>query len=790
MICSSIKCDLLTYLLALLVLSISSASNASASSSYPTQQSSILDPIRVLSMRSALPLGMGEPDSTPQQLNALRNLPVGPHIDIDRLIITAVFADRCYAEPESRAMGVAIFGATGLAEGDLINLHGTKAESGQGWAVNYESCDPLANNVSIGPLGIPGMLVPMQAGPSTTGLLVRIAGWTINDGGRLWIDDGCKHILIYGNLSSLPAAGSYICITGISATDEDLGVAGIRVRRDSDINVLRSPATVKILDSFCRGGQLFLHWSDTTTDVDHYHVYRSSHPIDSSNISKAELLADSVMVGSAKDRIATYIAESKNEPDPNIGLRINDLGPTLDPRDGLLVQTVTQQGKYYYAVVAVKSGDIEDNNIVAGYNSLAKPLAVAPGESIPVVEEDSAVNGSGLMYPYKKYIFFRNSNECQRDGEPTKFCVTLPYNYDASKKYQTLLSLHAYGGYYCPITWWDTIAIAPCDITPYLNTSDQYSWWYGWCDHYPDVTQGTVVNYTENLLLHLLQWTKQKFAVDENRMFVGGGSMGGTGAVSFGLRHPEIFAGVAAAVPQVNPGLAGIGWSQDRTKTIWGQLPANLPTSDGMGVWDRMNMTKFVSEHQEDLPFLKVQNSKNDDTLLWFQIPDFYRCLDAACHGFIAAWGQGGHGNSSFGLPPEYLGFDIYSKIRKNLSYVAISKSSANDNPGNGDKLDGDSSGQMNAGYDWTILTDTPAQWSGIIKYKPGNSVTADVSVRRLQQFHFTKDARLSYVLKDKSTDAIITQGVVTAERANFFIIPQLPFDGSDKILTIEVGEH
>jgi hypothetical protein len=312
-------------------------------------------------------------------------------------------------------------------------------------------------------------------------------------------------------------------------------------------------------------------------------------------------------------------------------------------------------------------------------------------------------------------------------------------------------------------------------------------WWYGCCDQYPTVTSGTVVNYTERYLLALVDWVKANYAVNTNRVYLQGGSMGGTGSVSFGLRHPEVFAAIRATVPQVNPKLLESGF-RSHFAMIWGNADTNLPSSDDGGVWDRMNMAAYAASHSEDLPFLKVENSKNDFTLPWTQIPQFYRALNNTRHGFISAWGQGGHVQSGTGLPSEYLSWDVFAKVVRNSSYVVVSNSSANDDPGNGDVLDGDPVGQMNCGYDWTIQADTPQEWKARIRYTPGRSVRADISARRLQQFHFTQGQQLNYLLEDEATHATIASGTVSAERDNFFVIPQLPFDGTNRILRVSLS--
>lgn len=535
-------------------------------------------------------------------------------------------------------------------------------------------------------------------------------------------------------------------------------------------------ASITVEHAFCRGGQVFLHWSDPDAQYACYHVYRSSQQITVDNLASAELVESDAQLNSAKDLTATYIASRKSLPDPNIGLRLTDLGDRLDPTDCLEVMTVHENGSHYYAVVGVDLGGIEDTTIVADANSLASPVAESTGTPQPVLDDEGVVVQGGWDYPWMTYIWYRRSDEALHDGEPTKVTVTLP-NSDTTKKYPTMLYLHAIGGANETVIRWDTVAVSPCDFTSGLPYSHN-SWWHGYCDSYPSILSGTVVNYTETMLLHMLDWAKTSCPVDPDRVFLQGGSMGGTGSLSFGLRHPELFAGICAVVPQVNPGLPGIGWSQDQLTPIWGSVADNLPTNDGMRVWDRMSTTEYVSAHREDLPFVKVQNSKNDTTLPWFQIPDFYRNLNSGRHGFVAAWGQGGHGASGTGLPPEYLAFDLYGKIRLNRSYVVVSNSSASNDPGNGDPLDGDSVGQMNAGYDWNIISDTTEEWSADIKYTAGAVASADISARRLQSFNFAGGSTLLYSLRDMTDGKVLRWGRVTAERDRFFVIPSLPFDG------------
>lgn len=542
-------------------------------------------------------------------------------------------------------------------------------------------------------------------------------------------------------------------------------------------------AAIVIEDAFCRGGQVFLHWADPDTQYIRYHIYRSSDVIDNNSISQAQLIDGNVPLNSAKDAAATSAAFRRGEPDPDRGYRIFDLAEPLDKRDGLKVITVDAPADRYYAVVGVNSDGTEDLNIVVGQNSLSSAIHETSGNAVPVLDEKGVQNVSGYDYPWETYTWFKRNDESLFDGEATKITITLPKP-NLSGKYATMLYLHAINGTNRIQPWWNLIIISPMDCSPNLPHGGN-SWWYGYCSTYPSLS-GTVINYTENMLLHMLGWAKSSFPIDEDRVTVSGGSMGGTGALSFGLRHPELFSSICATVPQVNPGLPDIGWSQTQLRNIWGSLAANLPSDEGVGVWDRQNSTAYVTNHPEDIPFIKVQNSKNDDTLKWFQVPQFYYNLNENRHAFIAAWGQGGHVNSSSGLPPEYTGFDVYTKIKRSQSYPAVSNSSSNNNPGNGDPSQGDSVGQMNAGYDWQIRTDTPTTWVADIKYTvSGGTPTADISPRRLQQFDFASGDRLAYIFTEIATGQVIAGGYVTAQRGRFVTVPNIPFANEYRRLTI-----
>jgi len=122
------------------------------------------------------------------------------------------------------------------------------------------------------------------------------------------------------------------------------------------------------------------------------------------------------------------------------------------------------------------------------------------------------------------------------DDSP-QFCrVYLPPNYQPYRKYPLVISLHGrvdeFPSY---IHWWgvdqrhDGIADGYQAIVAYPHARGN-SWFRGMGDK--DV-------------MHCLELLKQRFPIDENRVYLMGYSMGGAGTWYVGTRHPEQFAAIA-----------------------------------------------------------------------------------------------------------------------------------------------------------------------------------------------------------------------------------------------------
>ena len=87
---------------------------------------------------------------------------------------------------------------------------------------------------------------------------------------------------------------------------------------------------------------------------------------------------------------------------------------------------------------------------------------------------------------------------------------------------------------------------APVDFYAlYLDCrANQGDWWWG-IEKYkgPDVCP------TEKRVIDTVKWVIKQYGLDENRVYLCGNSMGGSGTLGIGMRHGDVFAAIKANVP-------------------------------------------------------------------------------------------------------------------------------------------------------------------------------------------------------------------------------------------------
>ena len=121
--------------------------------------------------------------------------------------------------------------------------------------------------------------------------------------------------------------------------------------------------------------------------------------------------------------------------------------------------------------------------------------------------------------------------------DSAQFCrVYLPMDYDPGKRYPLILSLHGRADNFPSyVKWWGN------DFRHDFN-ADQY----GAIVAYPHARGNAWFRgMGDSDVMHCLRLLKERFPIDENRVYLLGYSMGGAGVWYVGTRHPEQFAAIA-----------------------------------------------------------------------------------------------------------------------------------------------------------------------------------------------------------------------------------------------------
>lgn len=218
------------------------------------------------------------------------------------------------------------------------------------------------------------------------------------------------------------------------------------------------------------------------------------------------------------------------------------------------------------------------------------------------------------------------------------------------------------------------------------------TYWYGYGDAGPAPTTGTIQPYTARRAMHLLAWVMKTYpATNPERVFTGGDSMGGAGAMTIGMTYARHFAGILSTIGQTVPRLHHVA-RIDQLTEHWGSPSANVG-----GIWDQLDLTRVLRESPEARDqFVSTKHGKDDKTILFDAAvrpspltgASFYATLEAEHIGHLSLWDEGGHGT-----PDPVLGagwhdngwsrmFDPRSRLLRNLPFPAFSHSSANDDPG------------------------------------------------------------------------------------------------------------
>ena len=372
------------------------------------------------------------------------------------------------------------------------------------------------------------------------------------------------------------------------------------------------------------------------------------------------------------------------------------------------------------------------------------------------------------------------------------FGLPAGYKADDKKPIPVIVFLHGFGD-----TWQTIVNSANWfpNVFVIIPNDPVGSWFYGYSDQLPggDPNKGMVVNYTERRLLAYLEYFESKYPIDKTRVYVQGGSMGGTGTTSLCLRYPKIFAAGDAKKGATNRQYCH--W-KNQCETIWGKFESKIKNNDGVNVWDWQNMAWYASKHHADATWFRTYNGKEDVSIPFRQLAgppgvepmSFYKAMETFKIGHYCVWDGSSHTKPA--LKPVALDDwwepfnDATTFFRLDLSFPAFSNFSANNNPGTGagdavgtdDQLgdntyDGDPEGGFNRFLRWnsTTIVDQPAEYSIELMlssrnngYK-GKGETVDVTPRRLQKFTVKLGAKYAWTSGPQTGEAAAdAEGLLT----------------------------
>ncbi len=258
----------------------------------------------------------------------------------------------------------------------------------------------------------------------------------------------------------------------------------------------------------------------------------------------------------------------------------------------------------------------------------------------------------------------------------------------------------------------------------------------------------------EKRVLATIEWVKGHYPVDEERVYLCGNSMGGSGALGIGMCHGELFAAVKVNVP------AGVEHALDRMAMAGEDMPAppvcidysapNDTWSEGHG-----KFYKYMREH---------------------------RCM------LFGYWGTFGHANANSTILAKndlVHSFDWLS-VRKNQAYPVFTNAACDDlNPWEHPETS-EKSGQVNAFFRWRNVSDRKDSFSMTIFIDAGiktsfqipEQTSADVAIRRMQNFKLMPNETVVWTFGEQ-------KGVAKADEHGLLTLPKLLVSRADNVLKL-----
>jgi pimeloyl-ACP methyl ester carboxylesterase len=674
---------------------------------------------------------------------------------------------------------------------ELQNSAGLYARTFSGGLVLINP-DPYGTAISF-PLNAPMRLVTGTTGGGDVPENAGISGWSVEttEVSAVTVEPGQAAILLN---SSAPSA---------------------EPPADDTSTPIPAQPSASGLTPIHRSGQTFLTWPEVA-GARTYSIYRSNSPLDSAALSGLAAIAQVPQGSGIFWTERARAVEPPGEDQGYVSLRnyvISDLGPQLADGTGLFVWTTHEDGSFYYAVTAANGALIGTTGPIP--EQVNSPQAIlawqSPGGLSQVYTQfmdyslynptyDAPRQGNG-------YLGLPNWEELE-SGVPQQ---QYAYNYwlglpsaescggTVPDQLPLILHLEGWGGRYT------APASAPywCAVMIWGDDPSQ-SWYHGFSATHDyrtgePVMTGPIVNYTEERLLRAIHETINSLTapvIDQNRIYVYGHSMGGTGSLMMAERYPQIFAAASASEPMMN--FAGAEMWIGELESKWGTRSLNLPIEnrgpdaaalvryDGTGVWDWENLgDQLAARRGDEMAFISIVHGTQDTVIDWQTVAQpAYANFYAGNRGFIGEIYDADHTWLGFRDHPNWR-FD-WMTFPHNESFPALAHASGSlpvPPPG---------VGGYNMTIEWSASNndfagppvDTPGEWAIILRSQAGDQ-TVDVTPRRLQQFTVQVGVTYTWENLQISDGTVLQSGTVTADADQLITITGFEVSEAGNRLTI-----
>lgn len=267
----------------------------------------------------------------------------------------------------------------------------------------------------------------------------------------------------------------------------------------------------------------------------------------------------------------------------------------------------------------------------------------------------------------------------------------------------------------------NTVLVRPIDeYGVYTNAARRESMWLG----FKDMPTADVALITQRRLDALLKWTDANITyVTPRKLCLTGGSMGGWGTLTFGIRRASRFAALYPDRPRwrYNSTIGNVAvadWTGVIDSVPVSKAPNLTPADGGGSVAALMDITSYVSNTANKIPWIGWCVGRQDGYVNFQDHIDAVAAMRSAKRGFAFAWNNGDHSTGS--IISQIRDSYPYGTFEIGVGYPLFTNHSGDANPAV------DLVGGINVGLSFRNVVESTGTWSCEVTSKLGAN-TVDV---------------------------------------------------------------